>query len=434
MDDSFRCCFTPNRKTTTTTTARTTTATTAATTTSSSTTAMLYNDVFMQRKVISFIALRLPPAEVYQPTPGTGRLESILRQAKEQIAPFASTRVLRKWWNNFLLYGDSRAVIRRRHTQRRRGRYTSRSNRGTWNHNRNRVLQSIVDTEPQLYLDEIQDRFLMKTGERWSTSHLYRMLKSPAINYSLQAATDRATQQEQQQIDDYFEDMRYFVGDPEMLIFIDESAKDRNSSRRRRSWSRRGQTPFRAAYFAGTRAKRYTLLAACDIHGFVIEACETVERELGKDDKNPTRGTIDGDRFKLWVEEMLIPVLGKYHECAPRSIVVLDNASIHHVDGIVEMIEAAGAKVIFTAPYSPEYNPIETMFHLYKTTLRRHWQKHWIHAHCLGLESVTPQIARSLFRHAKVPGCEHYVSPQEKDEEEMMTTVFAMAVWMNRST
>jgi transposase len=285
------------------------------------------------------------------------------------------------------------------------------------------VLQSIVDNNPQFYLDEIQDEFLLRTGEVWSTSMLYRRLRSPEIDYSLQVATDRASQQEQQQIDDYFADLSALVAKPDMLIFIDESAKDRNSSRRRRSWSRRGQTPFRHAYFAGTNAKRYTLLAACDINGFVIEACDTVEREHGSADNNPTRGTVDGERFKLWVEHKLVPTLGKYTECEPRSIVVLDNASVHHVDGIVELIEAAGAKVVYTAPYSPEYNPIETMFHIYKTTLRRHWQLNWIDAHLLGLHAVTPDTARMLFKHAKVPGCDGFQRHGAEEEDEVVTVI-----------
>ena len=40
----------------------------------------------------------------------------------------------------------------------------------------------------------------------------------------------------------------------------------------------------------------------------------------------------------------------------------MDNASIHHVDGIVQMIQDARALVLFLLPYSPDYNPIEEAF------------------------------------------------------------------------
>ena len=56
----------------------------------------------------------------------------------------------------------------------------------------------------------------------------------------------------------------------------------------------------------------------------------------------------------------------------PRSIVILDNASIHHCDGVVELIESAGALVIFLPPYSPDLNPIEETFASIKSYLRTH--------------------------------------------------------------
>jgi transposase len=61
----------------------------------------------------------------------------------------------------------------------------------------------------------------------------------------------------------------------------------------------------------------------------------------------------------MWVEEKLIPQLGKYHLGEPRSIVVMDNATNH--SGVKELIEApeVRAKLIFLSPYSPELNPIK---------------------------------------------------------------------------
>ena len=47
-----------------------------------------------------------------------------------------------------------------------------------------------------------------------------------------------------------------------------------------------------------------------------------------------------------------------------QSIVVMDNASIHHVDGIVDMIQEVGAMVMFLPPYSPDFNPIEELFQM----------------------------------------------------------------------
>ena len=55
----------------------------------------------------------------------------------------------------------------------------------------------------------------------------------------------------------------------------------------------------------------------------------------------------------------------------PRSVVILDNASIHHCDGVVELIEST-ALVIFLPLYSPDLNPIEETFASIKSYLRTH--------------------------------------------------------------
>ena len=45
-----------------------------------------------------------------------------------------------------------------------------------------------------------------------------------------------------------------------------------------------------------------------------------------------------------------------------RSVVILDNAAIHHVDAVVTAIISSGALLRFLPPYSPDYNPIEFVF------------------------------------------------------------------------
>jgi transposase len=65
------------------------------------------------------------------------------------------------------------------------------------------------------------------------------------------------------------------------------------------------------------------------------------------------------------VNKILVPTLCK------GEIVVLDNLSSHKVAGVKELIESAGAEVLYLPPYSPDFNPIENVFSKLKTMLRK---------------------------------------------------------------
>lgn len=76
-------------------------------------------------------------------------------------------------------------------------------------------------------------------------------------------------------------------------------------------------------------------------------------------------GPIDGAAFQAYVESQLIPTLKK------GDIVVLDNLSSHKAMAVRKAIRAAGAKLFFLPPYSPDLNPIEQVFSKLKHLLRK---------------------------------------------------------------
>ena len=71
------------------------------------------------------------------------------------------------------------------------------------------------------------------------------------------------------------------------------------------------------------------------------------------------QGTIDGERFVEYVRHFLVPVLGNYAESEPRSIVIMDNASIHNNPEVRRLINEAGTMLLFTARYSPDFPSIQ---------------------------------------------------------------------------
>lgn len=76
-------------------------------------------------------------------------------------------------------------------------------------------------------------------------------------------------------------------------------------------------------------------------------------------------GPINGVRFQAYVEQVLVP------ELTPGDIVVMDNLSSHKRAGVREAIKAAGAKLLYLPPYSPDFNPIENAFAKLKALLRK---------------------------------------------------------------
>lgn len=75
-------------------------------------------------------------------------------------------------------------------------------------------------------------------------------------------------------------------------------------------------------------------------------------------------GAVDGDMFVAYVEQVLVPAV------QPGDTVILDNLSSHKVAGVRAAIEAAGAKLLYLPPYSPDLNPIEMAFAKLKSLLR----------------------------------------------------------------
>ena len=85
----------------------------------------------------------------------------------------------------------------------------------------------------------------------------------------------------------------------------------------------------------------------------------------------------------------------------------MDNASIHHVDGIVDMIEQVGAMVMFLPPYSPDFNPIEALFSKLKKTIKQFEQE--LEADEMDLET----IVYSSYCHITPQDCRNWITAAE---------------------
>ena len=140
-----------------------------------------------------------------------------------------------------------------------------------------------------------------------------------------------------------------------MLVWLDESGCDSRNTIRKYAYSMRGISHCDQRLLV--RGKRYSAIPVLSIEGI--------------HDVYLAEGTMNGDRFCEFIKKIVI--LMPFNGINPRSIVIMDNASIHHVDEVAELIESqAGAKVCYLPPYSPDLMPVEGVFSQVKSIIREH--------------------------------------------------------------
>lgn len=127
--------------------------------------------------------------------------------------------------------------------------------------------------------------------------------------------------------------------DPQQVVFIDESGARTNMTRER------GRGPRGERVVAHTphgHWKTTTMISGVRLDG----PCATMVLD----------GATDADAFRAYVQHVLVPQL------RVGDVVVMDNLQPHKAAGVREMIESAGATLLYLPPYSPDYNPIENMW------------------------------------------------------------------------
>ena len=131
------------------------------------------------------------------------------------------------------------------------------------------------------------------------------------------------------------------------LIFLDESgvnlALTRLFARAPKGKRARGKRPQK-------RGKNVSLIGAIGFHGLLTQIS--------------LLGATDGLTFEAFIAQRLVPKLW------PGAVVLMDNCSIHKGEAIEALITAAGAKLLYLPPYSPDFSPIENCWSKLKSVLR----------------------------------------------------------------
>ena len=139
-----------------------------------------------------------------------------------------------------------------------------------------------------------------------------------------------------------------------MLVFIDESGADCRDALRNYGYSFRGHAAKAVSLLP--RGKHLSAIAAMCTDG--VLGCKIVE------------GVVDSMAFQTFLDMELTPQLLPFNGVNPRSVVIMDNASIHHAGQVVESLEDLGVLMYFLPPYSPDLNPIEELFSKVKSEMK----------------------------------------------------------------
>ena len=168
--------------------------------------------------------------------------------------------------------------------------------------------------------------------------------------------------------------------DPKRLVFIDETWIKTNMAPMR-GWGPRGKRL--RGYAPHGHWRTMTFLAAL--------RCDQLTAPCVFD------GPINGECFRAYVDQQLVPTLKS------GDIVIMDNLGSHKAKAVRQAIRAAGARLWFLPPYSPDLNPIEQTFakikHWMRMAQKRTIEDTWRHVGSL-IDTISQEECDNYFKNA----------------------------------
>lgn len=141
-----------------------------------------------------------------------------------------------------------------------------------------------------------------------------------------------------------------YIGELNRWFFLDESAANERTLDRKYGWAPVGLEASIISPFH--RSTRWSILPAYTIEGYI--------------DFEIYQGSYNTERFSEFVRSKALPKMTPFADGGPRSILVLDNAKIHHSAELTDMCLDAGIVLVYLPPSSCNYNPIKTLFAVLK--------------------------------------------------------------------
>ena len=207
-------------------------------------------------------------------------------------------------------------------------------------------LMARVQAVPEITLHDLQDE-LRDRGIRVSHDTVWRFLRSQGLRFKKSVL---ASEQGRPDVARRRAQWKRLQGriDPRRLVFIDET------------WAKTNMAPLRGWGPRGVRVKGQAPFGHWNTMTFLAAL-----RHDRIDAPWVLDGPINGAAFRTYVEKVLVPTL------RPGDVVIMDNLGSHKGTAVRKAIRAAGARLVFLPPYSPDPNPIEQVFAKRKHLLRK---------------------------------------------------------------
>jgi transposase len=213
-------------------------------------------------------------------------------------------------------------------------------------------LLDFLEDDPTAYLDEMQQFLYDEYELETSIATISRILKD--AKWSRKSVQARAAERSEPLRRAWQGIQKQY--DSDQLIFLDESASNERTGDRKYGWSPLGLIC--ECTRPRKRSERWSILLALTQEGYL--------------DWIIFQGSITTELFLEFVQERVLPHCSTY--LGPRSVLILDNASIHKSAELRLMCEERGVLLKFLPPYSPDFNPIENTFKDLKAWIKRNYR------------------------------------------------------------
>ena len=199
-----------------------------------------------------------------------------------------------------------------------------------------KLIVALLNQRHCIYLNELQAELYNIRGTFLSQTTLMRTLHH--LHYSRKCVTTHALERDNLIRSAFMNRIADEVPNPDMLIFIDEAARNRRASARTKGWSLVGRRCVQRRHFI--RGQRFSILPILTLDGIITY------------DIIP--GSVDLERFVQFLRELVVssfsPLLclkcltqrpDSPYKSLPwaSKCSILDNCNIHHAEDVRKLVE-----------------------------------------------------------------------------------------------